>query len=175
MTFAACSVSCERSGNCDVYAIVNGTCHFGTHSGWLPPENTIIQQMPDQFEGHDVYIKDGEPDLTILKLHISFIYLTQTDLLERLFDPTQYISVSSDFPDVTDEWKNGIYETMTFPSGDITYHCHLMCALKSTCEVFVVNGRNCHLGNKTTFGGSPTILGKQWTLYMKKGVSTLLG
>ena len=53
-------------------------------------------------------------------------------------------------------WSKHIYETKVLPITKLGGLCAFFCNQTSSCEMFVIDGANCHMGNHNTTNGSVT-------------------
>ena len=68
------------------------------------------------------------------------------------------------------DWGKHIQDVMKLPSIKLDGLCGFLCSLKSTCDRFVVDGPNCHIGHNATTDGSVTsTFDKVWTTWVKAG------
>ena len=68
------------------------------------------------------------------------------------------------------EWGKHIQDVKKLPSTKLDGLCGFLCSLKATCDRFVVDGPNCHMGQNTTTDGSVAItFDKVWTTWVKAG------
>ena len=54
----------------------------------------------------------------------------------------------------SEAWSKHIYETKVLPTANLEGLCAFFCNQTSSCEMFVIDGANCHMGNRNTSNGS---------------------
>ena len=64
-------------------------------------------------------------------------------------------------------WGQNIHKTEKLPTSNLDGLCGFLCSLTSTCNRFVVDGPNCHMGNLTTGGSVTSTSDNAWTAYQK--------
>ena len=66
------------------------------------------------------------------------------------------------------DWRKNTYATKKLQAANLDGLCGFLCSLTSTCDRFVVDGPNCHMGNMATTNGSVTAtIDNAWKSYSK--------
>ena len=67
------------------------------------------------------------------------------------------------------DWGKNTYGINKLKAANLDGLCGFLCSLTSTCDRFVVDGPNCHMGNVATTNGSVTAtIDNAWKGYSKQ-------
>ena len=87
---------------------------------------------------------------------------------------TSYLSINLDFTKHTgvasSGWSKHIFESVTLPRPSENFCRYLCITSKSTCEVAVLDGTACLMGNLSYTAGNPTLLGSAWNVDIQSGI-----
>ena len=67
-------------------------------------------------------------------------------------------------------WGQYVQEHKKLEAVNLDGLCGFLCSQSSTCDRFVVDGPNCHMGNTATTDGLVTnTIANAWTIWVKSG------
>ena len=131
---------------------------------------TVVEKteslLPAATDPLGIFIKEGTCLIAKKIDHSSLIWHEFSDYATNLSNSsyTKNTGVASS------EWSKHIFESVTLPRPS-EHFCRYLCnTSKLTCEVAVLDGTICHMGNLSYTAGNPTLLGSAWNVNIHSGI-----